>query len=276
MGSGRPEEAEAVIIGAPFDSTTSFRPGARFAPQLIRQVSYVLEEYSPELDGSLEEVRFFDAGNLDMPAGAPGPALSLLREAVAELAFKPGLRLFLLGGEHLVTLPAVEAALAFYPDLCVLQFDAHADLRHTYGGEKFSHATVMRRIAEIVGPRRVYQFGIRSGSREEFRFGQENTSFFPYEITGPLETVLPELTGRPLYVTIDIDVVDPGYAPGTGTPEPGGVSAAEMIAVVRRLSALTIIGFDVVEVCPPADHSWTTAVLAAKIVREALIGLGSR
>jgi agmatinase len=170
----------------------------------------------------------------------------------------------------------VEAARQFYPDLCVLQFDAHADLRQTYGGEKYSHATVMRRIAEIIGPERVYQFGIRSGSRDEFQFGQENTNFFPYEITGPLEQVMPKLTGRALYVTIDIDVVDPGYAPGTGTPEPGGPSAAEMMAIIKRLSHLTVIGFDVVEVCPPADNSWVTAILAAKIVREALIGLGRR
>jgi len=269
-----PEGCRLVLLGAPLDATVSFRPGSRFAPAHIRQISESLEEYSPTLAADLGDIPFYDAGNINFAFGNVPAALATIHRVVKSQVLDRGCRPLLLGGEHLVTLPAVAAVKARYPELVVVQFDAHADLRSHYLGEEQSHATVMRRVCELVGAGNLYQFGIRSGTREEFIFGQENTHFFPYEVLMPLKQVLPQLVGRPVYVTVDIDVVDPAYAPGTGTPEPGGCSARELLLAIDMLANLNIVGFDLVEVCPPADHSDITAALAAKVVRQALLGMG--
>ncbi|MDI3280261.1 MAG: agmatinase [Bacillota bacterium] len=268
------EEAQLVILGAPLDWTISWRPGARLGPAHIRASSEVLEEYSPALDCDLSSVPFYDAGDLELPFGDTAASLALIRESVQRIIMDGKVPL-LLGGEHLVTYPAVEAVRQYHPDLAVLHFDAHADLRQEYMGVTLSHATVMRRVLEL-GRLELYQFGIRSGSEAEFIFAPTHTHFYPFEFREALEKVVPTLAGRPVYITIDIDVVDPAFAPGTGTPEPGGCTAQEILASVYALRDLLVVGFDLVEVAPLYDPSGRTGVLAAKIVREAILAWGSR
>lgn len=264
--------ADFVLLGIPMDFTVSFQPGSRFGPQAVRHVSEGLEEYSFYQHSSLEKVRFFDAGDLDLPIGNVKASLERI-QAVAGAVHADRKIPIALGGEHLVTLPLVQAAKHNFPDLAVFHFDAHADLRQEYLGERFSHATVMYQVANVVGPDNLYQFGIRSGTEEEFIYGKNNTNFFPHEILRPLEQIVNRWDSRPVYVSIDIDVVDPAFAPGTGTPEPGGCSSAEILQAVLLMMRLPIVAIDIVEVLPAQDVSQRTALLAGKLVREALIGL---
>lgn len=266
------DEARVVLLGAPWDATVTYRPGARFGPGRIREASYGLEEYSITLDRSLLDLAVHDAGDLDLPFGAPAAALEQIRRAVAAIA-RDGKVPVLLGGEHLITLAAVQA-LAEGPagrDLVVIQMDAHADLRDTYQGQELSHATVMRRVSQVVGPGRLVQLGIRSGDREEVTFGRRHTRFCTQRVLEPLQEVLAELGDVPLYVSIDIDVLDPAWAPGTGTPEPGGIDLHELLAAVYALKGRHIIGADLVEVAPTLDPTERTVVTAAKIIRELLL-----
>jgi agmatinase len=271
MGAGGDfSEARLVIYGAPLDATVTLRPGARFGPRHIRLASEGLEEYSPYLDRDLQECRYFDAGDVALPPG--DVRQGLLRIArVAEHLFREGKFPLLLGGEHLVTLPAVEAAARFYPGLTVVHLDAHLDLRDEYDGQKLSHATVMRRVAELIGGENVFQFGIRSGAREEFLYAREHTSLFFNELVAPLEKVSGALRKRPVYLTLDIDVCDPAYAPGTGTPEPGGCTPQEIFRFLHCLRDLPVIGMDLVEVSPVYDPTERTSFLAAELVREAVL-----
>jgi len=267
------EPAQAVVFGMPMDFTVSFRPGARFGPARIREASVGLEEYSPYLDRSLADVRYFDAGDLMLPFGNAERSLAMIgdfvRKLLADGKFPLGL-----GGEHLVSWPIVREMHARYPDLALIHIDAHADLREHYEGEPLSHATPIRKAAELLGGRNIYQFGIRSGTREEFEYARERLNFYPFEVLEPLRRVLPELAGRPVYVTVDIDVLDPSAAPGTGTAEPGGVSSRELLAAIHAIarSEVRVVGADVVEVAPVYDPSEQTAIVAAKLVREMLIG----
>lgn len=274
LGAVENPGAPVVLLGAPLDTTVSFRPGTRFGPSRIRDMSDGLEDYSPHLNLDFSQVPFFDAGDVDLPFGDPEAALAAIERAVASVVERGQLPI-ILGGEHLLTLATVRAVHRRFPDLAVVQFDAHADLRDDYLGVRQSHATVMRRIGELVGFERLYQLGIRSGTRDEFAFGRARTRFYPLQLLEALDHVLPLLAGRPLYVTIDIDVVDPGFAPGTGTPEPGGITPGELLAALHRMRDLRVVGLDVVEVCPPQDASDITAVLAAKLVREAILAFGS-
>lgn len=267
------EPAQAVIFGMPMDFTVSFRPGARFGPTRIREASVGLEEYSPYLDRSLTDVRYFDAGDLMLPFGNAERSLAMIGEYVRKLLADGKFPLGL-GGEHLVSWPIVREMHARYPDLALIHIDAHADLREHYEGEPLSHATPVRKAAELLGGRNIYQFGIRSGTREEFEYARERLNFYPFEVLEPLRRVLPELAGRPVYVTVDIDVLDPSAAPGTGTAEPGGVSSRELLAAIHAIarSEVRVVGADVVEVAPIYDPSEQTAIVAAKLVREMLIG----
>lgn len=269
----RYEEARAVIFGMPMDFTVSFRPGSRFGPARIREASVGLEEYSPYLDKSLEDIHYFDAGDLVLPFGNAARSMEIIGEYVKGL-FADGKFPLGLGGEHLVTWPIVREAHRVWPELTLVHIDAHADLREHYEGEELSHATPVRKAVELLGGRNVYQFGIRSGAREEFAFAREHVNFYPFEVLEPLKRVLPELAGRPLYVTIDIDVLDPSCAPGTGTAEAGGITSAELLAAVHALSNadLHIVGADLVEVAPVYDPSEQTAIVASKLVREILLG----
>ena len=266
------EDADIVLFGAPFDGTTSFRPGTRFGPGAIRRESYGIETYSPYLDRDLEESRVFDSGDLDLPFGDTETVLSMI-EKRTEKILSDGKRPFMIGGEHLVTLGTVRAAAKRYPDLRILHFDAHADLREEYLGIRLSHACVLRRCWEIVGDGRIFQFGIRSGIREEFSWAKEHTSMRRFGFDG-LDETLAELKGKPVYFTVDLDVLDPSVFPGTGTPEPGGVSFdALREAVTKVCSRSNVVGLDVTELSPHYDASGVSTAAACKIIREMLLSL---
>lgn len=262
-----------VLLGAPMDFTVSYRPGTRSGPRRIREVSAGLEEYSPYQRKDLKDFSYYDAGDVLLPFGNVPESLLRMEKVIGRM-LEDDKFLLTLGGEHLITLAPVKQMAKKYPGLTVLHFDAHADLRSDYLGEIMSHATVMRRVTEVVGSHNLYQFGIRSGTAEEFDFGRANTGFYPFEILKPLREVVDRLHGRPVYVTLDIDVVDPAFAPGTGTPEPGGCSSGEIITALHMLKDLNVVGMDLVEVCPVYDQTDRTALLAAKLVREAILLFG--
>ena len=265
--------SKAVIYGMPMDYTVSFRPGSRFGPARIREVSIGLEEYSPYLDRSLEDTQYFDAGDLLLPFGNAARSLDMIGEYVrgllADNKFPLGL-----GGEHLVSWPVIREVYAKYPDLAIIHIDAHADLREQYEGEPLSHSTPIRKAATLMGGEHIYQFGIRSGTKEEFVYARQNLNFYPFDVLEPLKKVLPTLAGRSVYVTIDIDVLDPSAAPGTGTAEAGGITNKELLAAVHEIanSDVNVVGADIVEVAPIYDHSEQTQIAAAKLVREMLLG----
>lgn len=266
-------QSRAIIYGMPMDYTVSFRPGARFGPARIREVSIGLEEYSPYLDRSLEELVFFDAGDLPLPFGNPARSLELIAEYIQKLLLDGKLPIGL-GGEHLVSWPVIEQMYARYPELAVIHIDAHADLREQYEGESLSHSTPIRKAAELIGGNNIYQFGIRSGTREEFAYARENLNFHPFDVLEPLKRELPKLAGRPVYVTVDIDVLDPSAAPGTGTAEAGGITSRELLEAIHAISRsdVQVVGADLVEVAPIYDHSEQTQIVAAKLIREMLLG----
>lgn len=265
------ETAEVVLFGAPFDGTTSFRPGARFGPQAIRAESFGIETYSPYVDRDLLDLSVFDAGDLDLPFGNAERALEMIEERAAEI-LEGGKIPFLLGGEHLVTLGAARAVLKKYPDACFIHLDAHADLREDYIGEKLSHASVLRRIWDMAGDGRIFQLGIRSGDRDEFAFAGAHTRMHRFDLTA-LPEVIAAVGSRPAYFTLDLDVLDPSAFPGTGTPEPGGVTFKELLDAVHYLHSLNLVGCDAVELSPHYDESGVSTAAACKIVREILLQL---
>ena len=266
------KEARVVLYGAPYDSTTSFRPGTRFGSRAIRSESYGLELYSPYQDAELRG-RVLDSGDLELPFGDPAPALAMIEARAAEI-LQGGKVPFLLGGEHLVTLGAVRAAAKVHKGLHILHFDAHADLRADYLGSPLSHACVLRRCHELVGDGRIWQFGIRSGDKAEFDWGKGHVFTHKFDLEG-LGEALDALQGKPMYLTVDLDVLDPSVFPGTGTPEPGGVSFdALRRAVTDACRRLNIVAADVNELSPHYDASGISTAAACKIVREMLIALG--
>lgn len=265
------QAARAVLFGIGQDFTTSYRPGTRFGPGRIREASYGIEEFSYHQRRDLNDVSFFDLGDVSVVFGHVEESLRRAHIVCRQIV-TDGKIPFMMGGEHLVTLPCVQAVYEAYGnDLVLLQFDAHADLREEYLGNPLSHAAVMRRCLDFLPAKNLYQFGIRSGTADEYRLGAEQCNLYPLDVLEPLQRVLPDLKGRPVYITIDIDVMDPAYAPGTGTPEPGGISSREMIEAIGVMSGLQVVGFDVVEVAPGLDHTDRTAVLGAKLIREALL-----
>ena len=270
------EEADIVIFGAPFDSTTSFRPGTRFAGGAIRNDSYGLEVYSPYQDEELIENKVCDCGDLELAIGSSERVLEQIQECAAEILKDEKLP-FLIGGEHLVTLGSVRAAAERYPDMHIIHFDAHTDLRQDYLGVELSHACVIRRCWELLGDGRIHQFGIRSGEKEEFDWAKSgHTDFHPFILDG-LEDVIRELEGKPVYFTVDLDVMDPSVFPGTGTPEPGGIDfLTAMQGVTEVCKRVNLIGCDVNELCPPCDPTGASTAAACKIIREMLIALVNR
>lgn len=266
------EEAKIVLFGAPFDSTTSFRPGARFGPAAMRHESFGLETYSPYQDKDLSDYAVFDSGDLELCFGSAEAALQDIEERAEEILSAGKLPL-LMGGEHLVTLGSFRAVHKRHPDVHIIHFDAHADLRDDYLGVKLSHACVLRRCWELTGDGKIFQFGIRSGDREEFRWGKDHVSTHKFDLEG-LEETLAQLGDTPLYFTLDLDVLDPGVFPGTGTPEPGGVSFDTLRkAVTLVCERANIIACDVNELSPPCDQSGVSTMAACKIVREMLLAL---
>ena len=263
------EESKIVLFGAPNDSTTSFRPGTRFASQTMRSESFGIETYSPYQDKDLLDINVFDSGDLELPFGNPDPALGDIEERAREI-LSDGKIPCMIGGEHLVTLGAVRAVAEFYEDLHIVHFDAHADLRDDYLGVKNSHACVLHRCWDIVGGGKIFQFGIRSGDREEFKFAKEHTYMNKFNFD-TLEEIVQKIGQKPVYFTLDLDVIDPSEFPGTGTPEAGGVSFTQLLNAVKEVSKLNIVGFDVNELSPVYDPSGRSTALACKILREILL-----
>lgn len=264
-------DAQIVLFGAPFDSTTSFRPGTRFASRAMRSESFGLESYSPYLDRDLYDYAIFDSGDLELPFGSTEAALRDIEERTAAI-LADGKLPVMIGGEHLVTLGAVRAAAKKYPGLHIIHFDAHTDLREDYLGEPLSHATVIRRAWELVGDWHIHQFGIRSGERAEFEWAKQHTFLHRFDFDG-LAGAVESLRGKPVYFTLDLDVLDPSAFPGTGTPEAGGVSFVELRAAMERVCGLHIVGCDVNELAPVYDPSGASTATALKVLRELLLGL---
>lgn len=267
------ESAPIVILGVPLDETTSFRPGTRFGPSAAREGSRALELYSLRQKRSLTPSDYFDAGDLTLPLGDVKQALSVIRGASREI-LQRGRKFLALGGEHLLTLPLVESMNDVYPGLVVVQMDAHADLRQEYTGNSLSHGTVMRRVIDTLGPGRLFQLGIRSADKAELEETEGKTEVHFYDVLEPLRALLPRLAGHPVYLSIDIDVIDPAFAPGTGVPEPGGIPSNELLEAIGLLKGQNVVGADLVEVAPAYDTTGQTGLLAAAIVRECLLLLG--
>lgn len=260
-------EAEIAYFGAPFDGTASFRKGTRGGPGAIREDSYGLETYSPYQNLDLEEdTQVIDLGDLDFS----GPEVHTVLKEIGDFArgiYADKKIPLMAGGEHLVSLPVIAEAVKAYPKLHIIHLDAHMDLREDYLDDPLSHATVMRRAYDLVGPGRIHQYGIRSGTREEFRFSREHCSFHPFSLTA-MEGLAERLKGLPVYLSLDLDVLDPGIFPGTGTQEPGGVSFKELLEGLMSLQGLHLIGADVVELAPNLDPSGVSTSCACKVIRE--------
>jgi len=268
---GTYEQAPVIMVGAPMDFTCSFRPGARFGPQKIREVSVAIEEYSIYMDKSLKDASFYDCGDLDLPIGNTRKSLETIGSSAEEIIRDGKFPLFV-DGEHLISVPVIKEVYKKYRDeLVVIQFDAHADLRENYLECDDSHASTIRRLLDFMPGTNIYQFGIRSGTKEEFEFAGSNTNLYKFDVMTPLQRILPVIGARPVYFTLDIDVADPSYANGTGTPEPGGVCSRELLQAVHALKDMNLAGADVVEVSPPYDVSDRTAILAAGIIREIIL-----
>lgn len=267
------KDAKIVLFGAPFDSTTSFRPGARFGSAAIRHESFGLETYSPYQDKDLTDYNVFDCGDLELCFGNAELALSDIENRTAEILADGKLPL-LIGGEHLVTLGAVRAVHNRYPNLHIIHFDAHADLRDDYLGVKLSHACVMRRLYDFLGDGRIHQFCIRSGEKSEFQFATEHTDMHPFSFDG-LEQLVEELkeSQAPVYFTIDLDCLDPSVFPGTGTPEAGGVTFMQLLEAILKVCQTNVVGADINELAPMLDNSGVSTATACKVLRELVLAL---
>jgi agmatinase len=267
-----PADARILVFGIPFEGKVNLRKGADAGPRDLRLASDSIETYSPALDRDLEDLALADAGDCELPEGAP--PREQLDAARAQMAawWRPGLRPFMLGGDHTATVPVIEVLAPAFPDLRLLQLDAHPDLREEFLGERYNYASAMARVMDVLPAERVYQVGMRTGTREEFAVSRPH--FFPALAGPPLDVVrrlLPELVRHPLYVTIDVDVLDPSEAPGTGSPEPCGLTARELVDIVHLLAACPVIGADLVEVAHAWDPSARTGITAAWVIREALL-----
>ncbi len=264
------EDSQAVLFGVPFDGTTSFKPGARFAPASMREDSWAIESYSPYLDKDLEELNLFDYGNLELPFGDKMKALEMIEATVDEIVEANKIPI-MIGGEHLVSFAPVKSLVKKYPNLNIIHFDAHTDLREDYLGETFSHATVLRRIYDLVGDDKLNQFCIRSGLKEEFLWAKKHSHLEKFTFN-TLPSCVKRLKNEPVYITIDLDVFDPSVFPGTGTPEPGGINFHQMLEIIGTLQKLeNVVGLDVVELSPKHDASGVSTAVACKTLRELIL-----
>lgn len=265
------KDADIVIFGAPFDSTTSFRPGTRFASKVMRSESFGLETYSPYQDKDLCDINVFDGGDLELPFGNTERVLDEI-SAMTKTILNDKKIPVMIGGEHLVTLGSVREVAKKYPDLHIIHFDAHADLREDYLGEKLSHATIIKRCHDILGDKRIFQFGIRSGEKYEFEFAKEHNFINKFDLNG-LDEAIEAIGDKPVYFTLDLDVLDPSIFPGTGTPEAGGVSFNELLQAIIKIGKLNIVGADVNELSPVYDQSGVSTAVACKVLRELLLSM---
>ena len=272
MASRRdPAGCRVGLFGVPYDGTTSFRPGTRFGPAAIREVSSGLESYCPQLDRDLEDLAFADLGAVDIPFGAPEPVVAAVKAATQQV-LALGLKPLMLGGEHSISSGAVAAVAAQHPELVLVQLDAHADLRHDWLGAHHSHACAMRRCLEVLPSGQLLQIAIRSGTRDEFSELHQSGRLVGIE---QMAAALQPLRGKPLYLTVDLDWFDPAVLPGTGTPEPGGYLWSHFATLVEELRHHRLVGADVVELAPMLDPSGVSSVLAAKVTRSLLLLLGA-
>lgn len=258
--------SDIVMLGLPFDGTVSYRSGSRFAPEQIRLASWGLEEYSPVFNKELADVNFHDAGDLEFPLGNTCKSLEQIKNNVEDI-YKDGKRVFGIGGEHLVTLPEIQAVSKYIDNLSIVHFDAHTDLREEYLGEEMSHSAVIRHCSEIVGPENIKQIGIRSGMKEEWEFMKEhNTLCHKFSDIDCLK-------GKNVFVTVDLDCLDTSIMPGTGTPEAGGMTFKELNEWFYYLKDFNIVGADVVELAPDYDASGASTAVATKVIRELLMAM---
>jgi len=264
-------DARIVLFGIPFEGSVNLRTGADRGPRELRIASDSIETYSPALGRDLEDLGIADVGDCELGSGTPREQLARAREEIRGF-WRPGLLPVMLGGDHTATLSVVEVLAPAIPDLRILQLDAHPDLREEFLGERYNYASAMARVMDVVAPERVYQVGMRSGAREEYR--RKAPHVFPAHAVHPVEAVrslVPELARHPLYVTIDVDVLDPSEAPGTGAPEPCGITASELVEIVRLLEPCRIVGTDLMEVAHAFDPSGRTGITASWILREAIL-----
>ena len=264
-------EARVALFGIPFEGRVNLRRGADHGPRELRLASDSIETYSPFLGRDLEDLAIADLGDCELGDGSPREQLGRAREEIRRF-WRPGLRPVMLGGDHTATLPVIEVLAPAIPELRILQLDAHPDLREEFLGERYNYASAMARVMDVVAPERVYRVGMRTGAREEYQ--RKAPHLFPAHRTRPLDAVrslLPELAAHPLYVTVDVDVLDPSEAPGTGAPEPCGITAAELVEIVRLLAPCSIVGTDLMEVAHAWDPSGRTGITACWILREAIL-----
>jgi agmatinase len=260
-------DAKVVFLGIPFDGTSSFRPGSRFAPSAIRQYSVGLESYSPYFDRSLTDCYVHDMGDLSLPFGNTKRVIEIIETQISKI-LEDDKKVLACGGEHLISYPILKSYAKKYENLHLLHFDAHADLRTDYLGERCSHASVIRLVTEVISPNRIFQFGIRSGEKDEFEYAKANTRFYPFDLqkVGHALSAIPPQA--PVYISLDLDILDPSVLPATGTPEPGGVYFNELLEATRKLKQLNVVGIDVVELAPDYDSSGVSNIVAAKLIRE--------
>ena len=274
MGANR-STANCLIgmFGVPYDGTTSFRPGSRFGPSAIREVSTGLETYCPQLNLDLNDINYADLGSLEIPFGAPEPVIKLVYKASAKI-LRNGLKPLIIGGEHSISSGAVDATAQFHKDLILVQLDAHADLRKEWLGSQYNHACTMSKCLEKLPSKTLFQLGIRSGSREEFEELQSNNRLILHTKNNPAENlkkVLAPFVGKPIYLSIDLDWFDPSVLPGTGTPEPGGYTWDDFATVIDVLREHQVVAADIVELAPQLDPLGMSSIFAAKVTRSILL-----
>ena len=258
------DEAKIVMLGMPYDCTCSNRAGSRFAPQAARLESIGIETYSLYFDREMEETFFFDAGDLEYPFGNAKKMLEITEENV-DCIYNDGKKLLGIGGEHLITLANVKSVLKKYDNIAVIQFDAHTDLREQYIGEELTHSGVMYQIAKLIGYDNIAQIGLRSGEREEFDIVKK------YNTLKTRTDELDKFKDKNIFLTIDLDVLDPSLMSGVGTPEAGGMTYKELMNWIVYLKDFNIIGADIMELAPDIDITKTSTATACKLIREVLM-----
>jgi len=268
------KESNIVLLGYPFDGSASFRPGARFGPSAIRRASWGIETFSPYFERDLNQLSIHDMGDLELPLGEKKASLGLIRNAIRMILSERKFPISV-GGDHLITLPIVEEIARIYPNLHLIQIDAHADLREDYLGETLCHSTVMKRVIQLLGERRLFQLGIRSGIEEEFKLARKMRSIVSTD-RNALRSMVKRLRNQPVYISLDLDVIDPSLLPGVGTPEPGGFTFQGFISLLKEIQHLHVIGFDMVELTPDYDQTQISSVTASVILREMILAFCSK
>ena len=267
------DQCKVALLGVPYDGTCCFRPGSRFGPSTVREDSYGIETYCPQLNLDLEDIKYADLGSLDVPIGDAKLIINNVKNAT-DILLRNNLKPLFIGGEHSITSGVIQSIITKQPELIMIQLDAHADLRDEWLGSKFSHACSMKRCLEILPSKKIFQIGIRSGTKLEFIEMRNNKSLIPHTLGDNakyLEEALKIFHGKPIYLTFDLDWFDPSIMPGTGTPEPGGYFWRDFAAIIEVLKSHNLIGADVVELSPKLDNSGISSILAAKVIRSLIM-----